>query len=301
MILIVGASGRLGSSVARQLLAIGKPVRAMSRTPEKLESLLALGAEIISGDLRDPDACVRACQGVDRVLAAAHAFNSAGENVPRAVDGAGNHQLIDAARQAGVAHFVFTSIHGARSDHPIDVFRFKYAAEQHLRASGLRYTILRPTAFMELWATILGEPIVQRGEALIFGRGANPNNFVSVDDVARFALLALADEPERAQCIEVGGPENLTLLQFVETIERVSGRTAKKRHIPVPMMRAMAPLLRPFNPALSRQVATAVYMDTHDMTFDPTTTLERYPMRLARLEEVARRLYVKANLAGSAV
>ncbi len=55
MILIVGASGRLGGAVARRLLAEGQPVRAMSRAPAKLEDLQALGAEVVAGDLRDPD------------------------------------------------------------------------------------------------------------------------------------------------------------------------------------------------------------------------------------------------------
>lgn len=299
MIVIIGASGRLGGIVARQLLAEGKPVRALSRTPEKLEPLRALGAEVMAGDVRDPDSCARACQGADRVLAAAHAFNSVGQNVPHAVDGDGNRHLIDAARQAGVAQVVFTSIRGARPDHPVDIFRFKYDAEQYLRASGLHYTILRPTAFMELWATIIGEPIVRRGQALIFGRGINPINFVSVDDVARFALLALQDEQARDQSIEIGGPENLSLLQFAETVERVTGRPATKRHIPLALMRIMRPLTLPINPAFSRQIASGIIMDTHDMTFDPTATLARYPMRLTRLEEVVRRLYGNATRASS--
>lgn len=291
MIVIVGASGRLGSIVARQLFAQGKPVRAISRTPEKLEPLRALGAEVMPGDLRDPLACACACQGADQVFVAAHAFNSTGQNVPRTVDGAGNRHVIDAARQAGVAHFVFTSIAGARPDHPVDIFRFKYEAEQYLRASGLRYTILRPTAFMELWATIIGEPIARRGQALIFGRGVNPINFVSVADVARFALLALQDEQARDQLIEVGGPENLSLLQFAESIERVTGHPAKQRHIPLALMRVMRSITRPINPAFSRLVASSIFMDTHDMTFDPTATLARYPTRLTHLDEVVRRLY----------
>lgn len=292
MITIIGASGRLGSTVARQLLAEGKPVRAISRTPETLESLRALGAEVMAGDLRDPDSCARACEGADCVLAAAHAFNSVGKNVPHAVDGAGNRHLIDAARKAGVSHFVLTSIHDARPDHPVDVFRFKHHAEQRLRASGLHYTIVRPTAFMELWATIIGEPIMRRGQALIFGRGANPINFVAVGDVARFIMLALEDTRAGDQVIEVGGPENPSLVQVAETIERVTGHSAKKRHIPLPLMRIMRPLMHSFNPAFSRQIAAGIYMDTHDMTLDPTATLARYPIRLTSMEDVIRRLYL---------
>jgi len=291
MILIVGARGRLGNAVARQLLAQGHAVRAMSRTPAALGELRQLGAEVVTGDVRDPQSLARACAGVDGVLAAAHAFDGRGDNTPEAVDHLGSRHLIDAARVAGVGHFVFTSIHGSRRDHPIDLFRYKSLSEEYLRASGLSYTILRPTAFMELWTMITGEPIVKQGKAMIFGRGVNPINFVSAGDVAHFATLAFENPQARNAAIEIGGPANLTFEQVVALLERVSGRTVNKQHIPLPAMRAMRLLLRPINPAFSRQIATGIFMDTHDMTFDPAETLNQFPLRLTRMEEVAQTWY----------
>ncbi|MFI5274388.1 MAG: SDR family oxidoreductase [Ktedonobacterales bacterium] len=291
MILIVGASGRLGGIVARRLLAAGMPVRAMSRTPAKLTALRQLGADVVEGDLRDPGSLARACAGADAVLAAAHAFDSHGANVPQTVDDAGNRQLIDAAHAAGAGHVVLTSIRGARPDHPVDLFRYKYAAEQHLRESGLSYTIVRPTAFMELWAEIIGEPIARRGKAMIFGRGTNPINFVSAEDVAQIAVLALTDPRARGQVIEIGGPRNLSLSQVVALVERATGRQAAKQHIPRAMMRVMRVLTQSVSPAFSRQIATGIVMDTQDMTFDPAPTLARYPMTLTRMEDVVERLF----------
>lgn len=288
MILIVGASGRLGGIVARRLLAQGKPVRAMSRTPQKLAALQQVGAEVVAGDLRDPRSLARACQGVEMVVSAAHAFDSVGNNTPRTVDDLGGRRLVEAASAAGVRHYVMTSIHGARADHPIDVFRYKAGVEQALRASGLSYTILRPTAFMELWLDILAEPMLKQGRALIFGRGVNPINFVSVDDVARFALIGLEDPQARDQIIEIGGPENLSFTQVVALIERVTGRTVNKRHIPLLGLRAMSVLARPINPAFARQAAAGALMDTHDMRFDPAPTLSRYPGNLRAMEDAAR-------------
>lgn len=291
MILVVGARGRLGGIVARTMVADGQAVRAMSRTPDKLADLRALGAEVVCGDLRDPTTLAHACQGAESVFAAAHAFDSKGDNTPHAVDDAGNRALIDAARAAGVGHFVLTSILSARADHPVDMFRAKYRAEEYLRSSGLSHTILRPSAFMELWGTIIGEPIARQSKAMIFGRGVNPINWVSVNDVAHFALLALTDPTARGQAIEIGGPENLSLEQVVELCERATGRTASKQHIPLPMMRMMRVLARPFNPAFSRQVAAGVWMDTADMTFDPAATLKRFPTTLTPFADVIQRLY----------
>src|SRR5687767_11077846 len=109
MILVFGASGRLGNQVAQLLLARGTPVRAMSRDVSKLAALSRLGAEPFKADLRDPTSLARACENVEKVLAAAHAFTAEGDNNPNSVDDAGNRHLIDACRKAGVKHFVFTS------------------------------------------------------------------------------------------------------------------------------------------------------------------------------------------------
>jgi NADH dehydrogenase len=289
MILVVGASGRLGGVVTRQLLARGEPVRAMARRPAPLAELEQQGAQLVVGDVRDATVVQQACQGADRVLATFQGVDSPGRDAPRTIDGVGTRLLIDAAKAAGVRHFVLTSLQGARPDHPVEFYRLKYAAEEHLRQSGLSYTILRPTAFMELWGTLIGEPVLRTGKATIFGRGKNPVNFISVDDVAHLALLALDDAEARGRVIEIGGPENLTLEQVVATFERVSGRTAQRTYIPLPAMRAMAAVLRPFNPARARLIELGIRMDTTDQTFDPTETLTRFPMRLTPLEEVAHR------------
>ena len=251
MILIVGASGHLGRIVAQRLLAQGRPVRAMSRTPEKLRDLQAHGAAIVAGDLRDPASLDRACQDVEQVLAAAHGFPGDAGNNPWTVDDRGNRALVAAAKAAGVQHFVFTSVIGARPNSPFDFFRIKYRAEEYVRQSGLSFTILRASAFMDTWATLIGQPIIERGRTTIFGRGDNPVNFVAVDDLVHYALLSLDDPAARNQTLEVGGPENLTLNQVAAIFERVGGQAAKKRHIPLPIMRVMAKLVRPFRAGLS--------------------------------------------------
>jgi uncharacterized protein YbjT (DUF2867 family) len=290
-ILIVGASGRLGGHITRSLLAQGRSVKTLSRDRSKLNDLVKLGAEPAIGDLRDPASIARACENVEKVVAAAHAFEAARENNPRTVDDAGNRHLMDASRAAGVRHFVFTSVHDARPNHPVDFFRIKFRAEEYLRASGLSYTILRPTAFMEFWAALVGEPIVKTGRTTIFGRGTNPVNFVSVIDVAKFALMALDSPVAPNDVIEIGGPENLSLLQVAEVFERVTGKSAKKSHVPLPVMRVMKTLMRPFNETISRQITAGMYMDTADQRLDMTRTLKRYPVPLTRLEDVVRAQY----------
>jgi uncharacterized protein YbjT (DUF2867 family) len=291
MILIVGASGRLGSIVAQRLLEEGKPVRAMTRTPLNLALLKQRGAEVVSGDLRNPASLLDACQGVEQVLVAAHALVGKGDNNPHTVDDLGNRHLIDAAKAVGVKHFIFISVLGASIDAPLEFFRIKYRTEEYLRASGLNFTIIRPSAFMDLWAQLTGQPIVEQGKTIIFGSGNNPINFVAVEDVASFAGIALDDPRARNAVIEVGGPENLTMNQVAETFERVSGRQASKRHIPLPMMRMLSVLMQPVNPAMSRQIHAGIYMDTANQRYDMTGTARAFGVRLTPFEEIARQAF----------
>ncbi len=290
MILIVGASGRLGSVVVQHLLAQGKSIRVMTRNPLGLAHLKQQGAEIVSGDLRDRASLASACQGVEQVLAAAHALDGKGDNNPRTVDDLGNRHLIDAAKAAGVKHFIFVSVQGASPDSPLEFFRIKYHTEEYLRASGLSFTILRPCAYMELWAQLIGQPIREQGKTTIFGRGDNPINFVSVQDVARFVSIALDDPRTRNVVIEVGGPENLSMNQVAEIFERASGRQAKKRHIPLPIMRVMSVLMQPLNPAISRLIRNGIYMDTANLRFDAADTARTFGIQLTSLAEIAGRV-----------
>ena len=219
MILVTGATGRVGTCVIPMLISKGYAVRAMTRTPEKAGALKQLGAELVQGDMRDPESLKQACQGVQQVLDLAHGFTPGqpGNDI-HSEDETGNRSLIEAARAAGVQHFVFISVLGANPNSILEFVRIKYASEQALKSSGMNYTILRAAAFMEFWAANVGEPILKTGKTTIFGSGKNPINFVCVEDVAKFCLIALEDPKALNQVIDVGGPENLTFNQVADSL-----------------------------------------------------------------------------------
>lgn len=150
---------------------------------------------------------------------------------------------------------------------------------------------------MDLWAQLIGQSILEQGKTTICGRGNNPVNFVAVEDVARFVCIACEDPRAWNRVIEVGGPENLTMNQVVEIFERVSGRHAKKRHIPLPVMRVMSVLMQPVNPALNRLIRNGVSMDTANLCYDMTEAAHTFGIQLTPLEEVARRATTSAGLA----
>jgi len=149
MILIVGATGLLGRATALPLLKQGHSVRVLVRDRDRAIELQRAGAEVFIGDLTDVRSLELACKGAERVFACAHSLLGRGRYSSAQVDHVGHSALVVAARDAKVEHFVYTSVMGAREDHPIDFFRTKHEIEATVKASGMGYTILRPSAFME--------------------------------------------------------------------------------------------------------------------------------------------------------
>lgn len=292
LILLAGGTGTLGSRVISLLAGNGKRVRVLSRDPERAAHVSGTAVEVVQGDVLDRSSLERAMSGVRVVISAVHGFNGSGAYNPRTVDAGGNRNLIHAARAAGVEHFILISIQGASQDHPIELFRMKHQAEEDLRSSGLDWTILRPTAYMETWMSVVGEPLLRDSKTRIFGRGRNPINFVSVEDVARFVALAVTDPAMRGVCLDIGGPENITMRQFVQTFQTVTGASGRMGRIPRPMMRLVSVVLRSVDPVLARHAATGVVMDTRDMRFNPAETVRRFPsIAPTSLADAARSRY----------
>lgn len=285
MIVIIGGTGSMGREVVKRLLALGKATRVVSRTPEKAAELRQLGAEVVAGDLTDTASLQRACDGADTVIMAAHSLLGRGKASSARVDGEGGKSLIDVAKAAGVKHFVYTSILGVRPDHPVDFCRTKYAVEQYLRASGIPFTILRPSAFYVPHATMTGEALLKKGKTTILGQGNAVRNFVAPSDVAEVVIRVLDDPKALGAVIDIGGPDNLTNNQVAELYGRIAGVPVKITHMPRAVMSIMSVVLKPVQPGVSSVMAFSLYTDTHDESFDASEMLKRYPMTVTRLED----------------
>lgn len=272
MILVVGGTGHLGRRVVTSLLADGERVRVMAKGAAAASDLGDQGANLFPADVRDPHAVRAAMTGVDVCVSAMQGLTGEGGANPASVDRDGNRNLVDAAAAAG-AEIVMLSVVGASANHPIELHRMKWAAEEYLRHSSVPWTIVRGNAFAETWADLLRGSADSAGRVRVFGRGQNPINFVSVADVATAVVRAVRDPSLRGQVIEVGGPENLTFNQFALRV--TAGR--EPRHVPRTALRVVAALAGPVKPQLARLARAAVVMDTADLTFDPSRSLAAYP------------------------
>jgi len=267
MIVVAGGTGTLGTRLVPLLTDRGANVHILTRDPDRAAPLSAIGAHAVRGDVRNPASVAAAVEGADLVISAVHGFSGPGRVSPASVDQAGNANLITAAVHAGAA-FLLLSVVGASPSHPIGLFRAKYDAEQMLRASGLDWTVVRSTAFVETWAVIMSETLQRSGKIMVFGRGNNPVNFVSATDVAALVARAALDSGLRGQVLEIGGPANATFNQFAVLMQDLTGCHRKVQHIPRAALRAMAWLTAGAKPDLARQARAALAMDAIDMTFD---------------------------------
>lgn len=242
-VLVAGATGLVGSEICKILLAAGRPVRALVRStsdPAKVEKLRSLGAEIFQGDVRNPASLDKACQGVTYVITTVSAMPfsyEAGVNDLRITDVEGTSSLIEAAKANGVAQFIFTSI--AVDEVPESPLKWANAeVERKLKESGLVYTILRPSFFMEVW---LGPAVgfdAANAKATIYGTGQNPISWIAVRDVAQFAVASLDHPAAKNATLRLGGPEALSPLEVVKIFEETGGRSFELQFMPVEAMEA---------------------------------------------------------------
>ena len=227
MVLVAGASGLLGVEICRRLVGDGTPVRALVRPGTsacRLAALREIGAALVEGDLRDPASLAAACEGAHVVVGAASALRPhRPDDSIDAVDRDGHLALVEAAVAAGVAHMVFVSCSG-RFEADCAFVRARRAVEARLReCTALTHSILRPTAFMETWLTPRMGLDMVAGSARIVGTGRNRVSWISVEDVARFAAVAVSHAFMRNATVELGGPHGLSPLEVVQLCEDLGG------------------------------------------------------------------------------
>jgi uncharacterized protein YbjT (DUF2867 family) len=289
MILVAGATGNLGGEICRQLREHGKPVRAFVRTtsdPVKVENLKQSGAELVSGDLRDPASLDAACQGVDTVITTVTTVLSRepGNRIDT-VDQVGQKNLVDAARKAGVARFIYTS-YSSNIDVDCPLTTAKRSVEHHLKASGLNYTILQPSYFMEVWlGPFLGFDIAN-AKAQIYGSGESKISFISLGDVARFAVEAVDNPAAQNSTLPLGGPEPVSPLEVIRMGEELSGRKFEVQLVPIEALEAQRMSAEDL---LGKSFASLMLAYAKGDPIEMAETLKAFPLRLTPVREYVKR------------
>jgi uncharacterized protein YbjT (DUF2867 family) len=236
-ILVTGATGKQGGAVARHLLRSDWQVRALTRDPGKPEAheLKSLGAQIVSGDMNDPDSLARALDGCYGVFSVQNTWTSGVEGELRE-----GKNMADAAQAAGIKHFVYTSVGGADLHTGIPHFESKWQLEEYIRALDLPITVLRPVFFMENLNSSDFHSALEKGTFPFALPPETKLQMISVDDIGGFAAMAFNNPKEWiGKAIELAG-DNLTMPQVAEGFSQVLGKPIHFVQVPIEQVRAQS-------------------------------------------------------------
>ncbi len=229
-ILVLGATGRQGGAAARALFARGFAVKALTRDPDKpaAQALMMLGVSLVKGDIDEPRLLLDAMHGVDGVFSVQTPYGPGGvDHETRA-----GIAVAEAAKAAGVAHLVYSSVGGAERGTGIPHFESKYLVEQHIREAGLHATIIRPVFFMENFAQT--GPKEVDGE-LVLRMALSPETrlqMIAVHDIGVFAALAFEGrEGIAGRTLEIAGDE-LSMTELAQTFAAAAGRPVRLQRQP---------------------------------------------------------------------
>lgn len=316
MILVVGATGQLGSLVVGELGRQGRPVRAMVRPPDTGQDLAEAGAELVTADLLRPETLDEALRGVRAVIATANVVAPTHREDTHEALARGYEELIARARAAGVQRFVYASVPDTPLDDVVPMIRAKRRVEELLAASGMSWVAVRMPPFTEVWLALVGSSLPLRGERratvarpygflrrfrrvtgrsvedrgvmVLPGSAATRNAFISVHDAAR-VMVAAVDATDLTGPLDVGGPEVLTWIDVARVFGEVLGRPVRIRTTPVGVFTAAQRALTRVAPSASNVMGLNRLLATSETPWDTTEVARRLDVHpLKTVEQVLR-------------
>ncbi len=285
-ILVAGATGYLGSEICRQLILKNRNVKGLVRTTSdanKVDQLKASGVETIEGDLKDKVSLENALHGVSAIISTVSSTLSRqeGDSI-QTVDEEGQINLIDVAVKSGVNQFIYISF-CELGECPLQTAKRK--VEKHLAESGLNYTILQPTCFMEVWLSPALGFDYPNAKAAIYGEGNSKISWISIKDVGAFAVAALDNTAAANNTIELGGPEALSQLEVVNIFETAKGTKFALQFVPKEALKAQKDAAQD---PLSESFATLMLGLVNGSEIDMKNTLDDFPIQLTYVIDYAK-------------
>ena len=267
-ILVTGATGGLGRAIVENLLKTTSPnqLAVLVRDPAKAADLQAQGVAVQQGDYTDYDSLVRAFSGVDKVLLVS------GNDIPNRVPQHTN--VINAAKEAGVKHLVYTSAQRKTEDGSSAVTfvtAAHVATEKLLKASGLTYTILKNALYLEVLPQFMGPQVLETG-TIYLPAGTGKGSFASRADMGAAAAAVLTGPGHENQTYEIAGAASYSFTDVAQVLSELSGKQVQ--YVSPAPDEFNAQLTQAGVPAQGVQFATAFSQGIAQGEFDlPSPTL----------------------------
>ena len=243
MLLLTGATGLVGSTLLRRLLAEGTEVRCLVRDPRRLGAQ-RVRVQIALGDLTDPPSFRNALRGVETVVHLAASIRDQPRGSIEELNGIATWRMVEAAERQGVERFVFFSALGAATHHRTRCLRAKALAEQAVREAGLSSIVFAPSIVYapgDSWLTLL-ERLALLPMMPVSGRGRALYQPIWAEDVADCVIAALrapapsGSDVARHARYELAGPDTLSHNDMVRTVLRSLSRGRPLVHVPTPIV-----------------------------------------------------------------
>ncbi len=243
MILVTGGTGFVGNHLITRMRKERIPVRAIVRNPDKAQGLKDLGVEVVKGDISDTASLEDATTGVERVIHLVGIIQEAPGATFEGVHVDGTRNLLAAARKSRVRHFFYQSALGTRPNAKSEYHKTKWAAEELVRASGIPYTILRPSLIYgagDLFTIRLSEMIRLSPLLPVIGSGSSKIQPIFINDVVTCMLKAVTSDCCLNEIYEIGGPDQLSYEEVTIAIADTMGVKRPTLHLPLFFVKSMA-------------------------------------------------------------
>jgi len=252
LVFLTGATGFVGGYVLKQLLAAGHSVRALVRDPAPAKLPAGNRTELVRGDIVEASGLNEGMQGCEAVIHLVGIITETGKNTFENVHHIGTHNLVEAAQRNGISRFVQMSALGVRADGVSEYQTSKWKGEEKVRQSGISYCILRPSLIFGPGSGFVRQMLDIMRKAPIFrpvpGSGKPRFRPIYVQDVAACFVQALSNPEVTNKTVELGGGDELSLNEVLQTIADAVGIRKPAVHVPMPLMFVGAAMAQTFLP-----------------------------------------------------
>lgn len=237
--LIVGCNGHVGKEIIKKAVGRGMDLRCFDLNPLEIPQLDTSSLDMVTGDITDPAAVLRVTADVDAVIDVIGMRGETRTRTHEMVEHGGIKNIIEAGKENGVRHILYTSVLGVEPDSPARTLAAKWNAEQSLMHSGIPYTIFRPSGYFVDFAEYFAPKIRDTGSFTVVGNGLTRLQPLDPADLAEAFIQSLDNEKALNRLFKIAGPEVFTLVDIINLVSRVVDRKVTIKKVPFWIMNTM--------------------------------------------------------------